>query len=410
MGMPGNLSDIDCVNLIYKAGLEPELWPEFLSVLSSKIRAQSSVLSIHHFKKKELNFLKLYERDPKFFQSYSDYFIKVNPYLARIAEKSGGVYLTQEMIPDDQMKKYEFYNDWLRPQNIHYRAGLVVFRDDTRLALADFQRPKKNGEFGEADIKAIQLFEPHIKRAIQLNQRFWDIKSQSSAAITVLDNLEIGVILIDEHKRPVYVNHSAEELAYSGGALVIGTRSVSAGLPDESSALEKLIHEATRTGKGKGLHPGGSLLLGASHEYPLCLLVTPLQTDRNDLGLTGSRVCAAIFVTAPTMPHSVPLDSLQSLFVLTHAEAHLVQGLANGLSLEEISEKSKITINTARSQLKKVFSKTGTRRQAELTKLVLRIPSAVVSENMMPGQIMKKPFERRRKRDRRHVDHVVQTV
>ena len=72
----------------------------------------------------------------------------------------------------------------------------------------------------------------------------------------------------------------------------------------------------------------------------------------------------------------IPLDLfatevLESLYQLTAAEAELVRLLSQGFSLDEAARERGVTINTARSQLKQVFSKTDTRRQGELMRLVL---------------------------------------
>ena len=62
---------------------------------------------------------------------------------------------------------------------------------------------------------------------------------------------------------------------------------------------------------------------------------------------------------------------LQSLYGLTGAEAELVGLLSRGASLEEAADRRGVTLNTARSQLKQAFAKTGTRRQGELVQFVL---------------------------------------
>ena len=62
---------------------------------------------------------------------------------------------------------------------------------------------------------------------------------------------------------------------------------------------------------------------------------------------------------------------LETLYQLTHAEAELVRLIAEGNSLEEVAAQRGVTMNTVRSQLKQVFSKTDTSRQGELVHLVL---------------------------------------
>lgn len=59
------------------------------------------------------------------------------------------------------------------------------------------------------------------------------------------------------------------------------------------------------------------------------------------------------------------------IFGLTKAEARLTLAIVNGTTATEYSSEHGISINTAYSQIKDILSKTGTRRQAELVKLVL---------------------------------------
>ena len=60
---------------------------------------------------------------------------------------------------------------------------------------------------------------------------------------------------------------------------------------------------------------------------------------------------------------------------MTVAEARLAARLACGEALETIADDLKITKETARFHLKRVFAKTGVRRQAELVALFARLLS-----------------------------------
>jgi len=57
---------------------------------------------------------------------------------------------------------------------------------------------------------------------------------------------------------------------------------------------------------------------------------------------------------------------LRSAFHLTQAEARLASQLASGDPLDTICDRLGIAKETGRNQLKSVFAKTGTSRQAEL--------------------------------------------
>jgi DNA-binding NarL/FixJ family response regulator len=68
----------------------------------------------------------------------------------------------------------------------------------------------------------------------------------------------------------------------------------------------------------------------------------------------------------PTLQH------LMQRFELTRSEARLTQALVMGSSLEDSAAEMGITPSSARTYLKRVFSKTGCSRQAELVSQVLR--------------------------------------
>ena len=65
------------------------------------------------------------------------------------------------------------------------------------------------------------------------------------------------------------------------------------------------------------------------------------------------------------------VDLLRSHFGLTPAEARLAHHLVAGETLRSAAIKLSITYETARTQLKKIFNKTGARRQAQLVIVIL---------------------------------------
>jgi DNA-binding CsgD family transcriptional regulator len=66
-------------------------------------------------------------------------------------------------------------------------------------------------------------------------------------------------------------------------------------------------------------------------------------------------------------------ELLARAFDLTPAEIRLAQHLARGESLEEIAPRVGVKISTARTQLARIFSKTGVTRQPKLVALLSRL-------------------------------------
>jgi len=63
--------------------------------------------------------------------------------------------------------------------------------------------------------------------------------------------------------------------------------------------------------------------------------------------------------------------SLHSRFMLTPAEVQVALGIAEGKTLAAIAKMRGVATSTTRDQLKSVFVKTGTHRQAELVALLV---------------------------------------
>ena len=65
---------------------------------------------------------------------------------------------------------------------------------------------------------------------------------------------------------------------------------------------------------------------------------------------------------------------MRELYALTVVEARLAAWLAQGKSVHEAAAAMGITVNTARAYLKRIYDKTGVRRQPELVRVLLSLP------------------------------------
>lgn len=78
------------------------------------------------------------------------------------------------------------------------------------------------------------------------------------------------------------------------------------------------------------------------------------------------------------------------LYGLTRTEAQLAQHIASGQSLQDIASSSSRRLNTVRTQLKEVFQKTGTHRQAQLVRLMLQTEG--IAQEMVRNHLRAAPF------------------
>jgi DNA-binding CsgD family transcriptional regulator len=82
---------------------------------------------------------------------------------------------------------------------------------------------------------------------------------------------------------------------------------------------------------------------------------------------------AIVLMVDPRRSTVAPVRVLRTLYGLTAKESQLAESLLNGATLEEYCKRRHVTLNTVRSQLKAVYRKTDTSRQAELIRLLSRL-------------------------------------
>lgn len=224
---------------------------------------------------------------------------------------------------------------------------------------------------------------PFLPHATLLHDRL----AGASALTSLLDHLRMGVILIDDHGRVSYANRSAAELL-----------GVEPGLSDSggsdrrdprTEALYRTVQDKAEEGGGVHRHPVDG--------RPLQVLESRLDWP-NDLSLTGRRFRSALFIGDPEQRTGDPFDNLGLLYGLTPAESRLAWLLVGDLSLAEAAAQLGITLSTARTVLKRVLAKTGTRRQASLVRLLLSGPAQVRQDSRSAVETPVRHRARKRRR------------
>jgi DNA-binding CsgD family transcriptional regulator len=138
----------------------------------------------------------------------------------------------------------------------------------------------------------------------------------------------------------------------------------------ENAMLQQMIRE-TLDAKTAGSTVEGNVMAvsrpSGKRAFPL-MLASLLSAGPEHTLHDAVAVMYVSDVEDRTLHRSAPL---RKLYGLTQAEVELVDLLCDGYSLEEAAGHRNVTMNTARSQLKQIFFKTGTSRQSELVRLVL---------------------------------------
>jgi DNA-binding CsgD family transcriptional regulator len=184
-----------------------------------------------------------------------------------------------------------------------------------------------------------------------------------------LDLLAVGVILLDWGGRPVFLNRRASALVTADDGLGMDRDGLHGATPETTAALRRLVAEAGCTSSGHGTGAGGAIVLPRpSGRRPLAALITPIAPER--CRATPGTAMAALIVSDPDDVAAPPTTALRRLWGLTAAEATLAREVVAGRNLKDAAAGLGVSVATVRSQLARIFAKTGTDRQAELVLLM----------------------------------------
>ncbi|WP_342237229.1 helix-turn-helix transcriptional regulator [Inquilinus sp. OTU3971] len=282
-----------------------------------------------------------------------------------------------------------YYNEVVRPIGNFYAAVGLLDQTPTHRGLFAIGRPRGAENFAEEDISALQLILPHLRQALDLRRRAGGAELHAAAIETVLDRLDLGVILADAAGRPIHLNRRAEALIGRADGLSVGPAGIMAALPQETRRLHRAIAAAVAAGL-----PAGSIdaveraaaagayvrVSRSSGAHPLLLTVVPLSGAHARIH-PGQAAWAAVLITDPNAAVAPARALLREMFGLTAAESALAAEISRGDGIQAAADRLSISGNTARTHLSRIFDKTGTSRQAELVRLLAQCrPPALPSD------------------------------
>jgi len=380
-------TDIDTfdslVSSIYDAAVNAKRWPLFVQRLAHALNAPSCLLRVQDLASNQVGTYITHGLDPEFQKKYTDYYVHIDPLMTLPDQYLPGTVIQTATCMPESFRQSEFYNEYALPQGMEHILGSFPVRDDARVAVLGVQRPASAGQYQAHEVALLDRLMPHLQRAIKISRHLMQVTAKAEAACDVLNRMSVGVILVDTFGSPVFVNGTAEAMMRAGAGLSIVRNNLQAPTWADTLELQRLIAAAA---SGDSLKISGSMLIsGGAEMQPWNILVAPVNRENTDeLGFEQSPVAAALFISTSDQQVELSLTVLQQLYGFTPAEARLAAALANGQSLDTIAVQFMLSKNTLRSQLKSCFNKTGTVRQAELVKIILCNPAALLNNTDLP--------------------------
>ncbi len=182
----------------------------------------------------------------------------------------------------------------------------------------------------------------------------------------------VASILLTPSARILDCDQRGQSMLRTGGLLSVLHNRLHCNYQNQDAKVHDAITETAKTGRAT------------------TLLLNPLDRPLQRYSLVFVRVSKRIPSSESTTeisPSNVlclvaPLDrrriatanQLMDLFGLSAAEARLARALCHGDSLEEYATDQGLKLPTVKTQLRSIFSKTGTERQSSLVRVISGVP------------------------------------
>jgi DNA-binding CsgD family transcriptional regulator len=371
----------DLLNTILEASLDDRAWAAVLERLCGLLGADKALVEVHRAAAPRNLFLATHGIKPRDRDLYITRYAPQNPWLrAWISHFKPGV-----IIPGDrllgrlELVQTEFYQELLQRQDVFYLVGATLLHDARGLATLVLMRGRRCGPFQKAEISALKPFIPPIQQALAASLMIREAEQESRTAVEILNRIPTGILFLDSDGRVLERNRRARDLLASEDGLRLTPEGRLEGMfPGDGVRLaEAAAAVLADPEQARADSPRMVTLRRRSREAPLHLVFFADRDPGACIGEPHPRVI--VFITDPWKAERPSEAILVELFGLSKAEARLAALLAQGDNLDDCAGRLGIRPATARTHLKRIFSKTGTRRQGELIRFLLESPAMLAA-------------------------------
>lgn len=283
--------------------------------------------------------------------------------------------LRRAFVSDDDYYKSRMYLETSAPWGLHSEGVSILKKNLVGAIGCGFMRHPGQDEIGAEHISKLAFLNRHYRRAMAMHQRLSEFEKQIVLANNVLDLVEFGLLLYDYTRVPVFVNKSAKRIFANTDGLELTHHGLRIHDRLARSRFKALLEGVSDEKLPLAARIGGVVQVRRpSRKRSYNLMLVPLLPD-NIIGVSKSTTAVLIF--DPSLKQTTAIKLFTTAYKLTKTESVLALQLAQGDTIEAFAKARKISIHTARSQLRSIYAKTGTSRQGELVSLLLQMTAGI---------------------------------
>jgi DNA-binding CsgD family transcriptional regulator len=336
--------DADIIDCIYEAAFIPELWPAVLErtaditgLYGGSIytcgAGYSAIAASRNCQQHLADLISL---------GWAEKNIRAQQL---ITMKLNSFSVDHDYCTQEQIDTHPIYVDFLRPRGLGWTTGTYIAGAEGDFAIFSIDQLHEKGPIGSDVVTYLNGLRPHIGRACAL-----------AAALSELNAVGVPALLVSQNGRVQHVNSAFDRIS---SEILIGARDKIVLRDGRAHGLLKtLLNNPQLDGVTQSIP-----VLAQNGSVPLVLHVVPLRRQARDLFAQTEFV---ITVAALSTAKADLSEFLSMLYDLTATESRVARSLCLGETIQDISDKSNVGVETVRTHVKRILSKTGVGRQSEL--------------------------------------------
>jgi DNA-binding CsgD family transcriptional regulator len=348
----------ELIDQIYEAAFQPECWTNVLKLVGARAGSASGLVVVFD----EIKPIRY--RGTPIIENIIRAFCEVHWRDSRRASHTlnnpfTGFVRLKEYFPPDLLETDPCRVNRLSA-GLDCEASAAIAMPTGELVVYSFDKWLRDGPHEQRDINALNRFLPHLARAGLMAARLG--LERAVATTTALQVIGLPAAVLTGSGRVLSTNALFDDLASVFLPVAFGRVAIA------NIGANRLFQEAIET-LAASAPTVRSIPIAETEQHHACIVhLVPLRRSAHDIFPGGDLVVA---VSALKRSALVPSPAiLTGLFDLTPAEAKFASALVSGRSIKEAARDVGVTESSGRTYLARIFSKTGTHRQAELVALL----------------------------------------